>query len=254
MPTLLETQRAFAAALRNENCGAAMEMIAPGGVSADEAIAIYRNTYVSGAVKALRLAHPAAERLTGAEFFEAAANRFVASSPPVSGCLDDYGAEFAGFLAAFEPIRDLPYIADVARLDWAVNLALHADDAQALGPAGFAAAAGIVPERLVLVPHVSLSLVRLNYPADAIWRAVLAHDDATLGALELKGGPFCLLVWRNADGVQVSRVSETGFAFLSALCAGRTFGETFAAAPAPDLPVLLAESLAAGRFATFREI
>lgn len=254
MPTLLDTQRAFAAALRTGDCAAAAEMIAPGHCSSDEAIAIYRNTFVSGAVKALKLSHPAVERLTGAEFFESAASAFIAASPPSGGCLDDYGAEFAGFLAAFEPLRDLSYIADVARVDWAVNLALHADDAKALNAAAFAAAGGIAPERLVVVAHPSLTLLRLDYPGDAIWRAVLAQDDAALGALELKTEPCFVLVWRNADGVQVSRVSESGFAFLSALCAGGTFGESFDAAPSPEVPALLAESLAAGRFTDFREI
>lgn len=254
MPTLLDAERALAAALRSGDCAAAAEWIAPGAITADEAIAIYRNTFVSGVGRALRLSHPAVERLIGAEFFAAAAGAFVAASPPASGCLDDYGAEFAGFLADFEPLRDLPYVADVARLDWAANLALHADDAEPLDADALAAAGGIAPERLVLVPHVSLSLLRLHYPADAIWRAVLADDDSELGALELKAGPYFVLVWRNADGVQVSRVSQSGFAFLSALCAGLSFGESFDAVPAPEIPALLAESLAAGRFTGFREI
>ncbi len=254
MPTLLESQRALASALRTGDCGAAAEWIAPGRVSADAAIAIYRNTFLSGAVKALKLSHPAVERLTGAEFFESAAGVFAAASPPVSGCLDDYGAEFAGFLSAYEPLRDLPYIGDAARLDWAANLALHADDAQVLDGAALAAAGAIAPERLVLVPHPSLSLLRLVYPADVIWRAVLSGDDSALAALELNSGPYFVLVWRNAHGVQLSRVSEAGFAFLSALCAGRPFGESFDAAPAPEVPALLAESLAAGCFTEFREV
>lgn len=254
MPTLLESQRAFAAALRSTGCAGAADVTPPHGVSREEAIAIYRNTFASGAVKALKLSHPAVERLSGAEFFESVAGAFVAVSPPSSGCLDHYGAEFAGFLAAHESLRGLPWIGDVARLDWAVNLALHADDAKPLDAAAFAAAGGIAPEHLVLVPHPSFNLLRLDYPADAIWRAVLAQDDDALRALDLKTGPFFVAVWRSADGVQVSRMSESGFAFLSALCAGRSFGETFDAAPAPDLPVLFAESLAAGRFAGFQEI
>lgn len=254
MPALLDIERGFAAALRTGDCTMAAELIAPAGVSAGDAITIYRNTFVSGAVKALKLSHPAVERLTGAEFFESAASAFVAASPPSSGCLDDYGAEFAGFLRLYEPLLDLPYVAGVARLDWAVNLALHADDAKPLDPGEFDVAARIPPERLVLVPHPSLSLLRLYYPGDVIWRAVIERDEPALAALELKGGPFFVLVWRNSDGVQVGRVSEAGFAFLSALCAGRTFGESFDAAPSPELPVLLAECLAAGRFTDFREI
>jgi NADPH-dependent ferric siderophore reductase len=36
------------------------------------------------------------------------------------------------------------------------------------------------------VPHPSVRLVFVRYPADAIWRAVLAGDDAALSAIAMR--------------------------------------------------------------------
>ena len=51
-----------------------------------------------------------------------------ASSPgrcPPQPVLAEYGAGFPDFVADYEPARGLPYLADVARLDWALNVAFH---------------------------------------------------------------------------------------------------------------------------------
>ena len=49
---------------------------------------------------------------------------------------------FPEFLARFPPAASLAYIADVARLEWAVNRALHAPDAAPLDVARLADRAG----------------------------------------------------------------------------------------------------------------
>ena len=254
MPALLDVQRAFAGAMRSGDCAAAAEFIADGPLSPEEAIGIYRTTFTSGAIKALRLSYPAIERLTGADFFDRAAAHFVEESPPRSGCLDDYGAGFAEFLQHFEPAAGLRYLPDVARLERAVNIALHAADEKPLNVEEFSAAIAIASTRLAFTPHPSLSLIETAFPADAIWGAVLAQDDDALASLSLEGGPFFLLVSRDAEGVQVTRISKGAHDFLSPLCAGQSFAAAFDAAPSDELPSLLAECFARGRFIAYREI
>ena len=254
MPALPEIQRAFAEAMKTGDCSAIAGLIAEGPLSPQEAIGIYRNTFIAGATKALRLSYPAIERLTGAEFFGQAAAQFIDESPPRSGCLDDYGAGFGEFLGRFAPAAGVPYLPDVARLEWAVNRALRADDEKPLDAKDVSAAARIAPARLVFTAHPSLLLLETAFPADAIWRAVLVEDDDVLATLSLNGGPFFLLVSRDAEGVQVSRNSKGAHAFLSALLAGRNFAAAFDVAPSHELPPLLAECFAKGRFTAFREI
>ena len=50
------------------------------------------------------------------------------SSRRAAPCLFDYGAAFPGFIALHHACRTLPYLADVARFDWRVNVAYHAPD------------------------------------------------------------------------------------------------------------------------------
>lgn len=248
MPTLLELQRAMRASLVDRDDRAAAAMLAE-NVPADR-LDIYRNTFISGVTKALRLSYPAVHRLVGAGFFEGAAGLFIAQHPPHAAYLDDYGAEFPEFLRHFQPAASLVYLADVARLEWAVNRAIHAAD---LDPLDLARLLALAPEdqiRVCFVPHPSVALLRSEYSADVIWRAVLSSDDATLAAVELDAGLVHLLVERRATGVEVSRLGDAAWRFATMLFEGRPFGAVFAAAAAhPD--ALLAEHLAAGRFVDF---
>ena len=253
MPTLLETQTALCRAILSGNCSEATGLIAPGCINPEEALAIYRGTFIAAATKALRLTYPAVERLTGAEFFENAAAEFISHTPPNSGCLDDYGSAFGDFLATFAPAACLPYLADVARLEWAVNNALRAADVAALQCEALSAAGMIDPAKLILKPHPSLALLKVQFPADTIWRAVLQEDDAALAAITLTGGPFFLLITREEDGVQVERLPEPIWQFLSSLCAGKSFAESFDAGPAREISTVLAHCLTRGRFIAIGE-
>jgi len=143
-------------------------------------------------------------------------------------------------------------LSDVARLEWAVTLALHAADATPLELMKLRDAVDEdEQERVCFVPHPSVSLIRADYPADAIWRAVLDEDDAALHAVDLADAPVWLLIERAPTGINVTRLSEAAWGFTSALCDGQPLGEAIDLAPGIDLSTLLAEHLAAGRFIAF---
>src|SRR5882762_31056 len=250
VPTLLELQRAMRASLVDRNDGPASAMLAE-NVPADR-LDIYRNTFVTGVTKALRLSYPAVDRLVGNDFFDGAAGVFIARHPPCAAYLDEYGADFAQFLRGFQPAAALEYLADVARLEWAVNRAIHAADIE---PLDFKRLEALPPEdqvRVCFVPHPSIALVCADYPVDVIWLGVLGGDDAALAGVDLKTGPVCLLVERRATGVEVSRLDAAAWGFAAAMCEGRPLAEVFAEAGDTSVEVWLAEHLAAGRFTDFR--
>src|SRR5439155_20054249 len=201
MPSLRELQNAVRTSLVERDDSVAASYIVDDGLAPERRLSVYRNTFASNLVNALRLSYPAVHRLVGDEFFEVAAHVFVHERPPVSAYLDEYGAEFAEFLARFPPAASLGYLADVARIEWAVNRALHAPDAEPLDVTRLAALEQNDHDRVRFVPHPSVSLVSANYPVDAIWRAVLAQDDSALAAIDLAAGGCLLLVERLATGV-----------------------------------------------------
>jgi hypothetical protein len=243
MPALLELQQT----LRAQLFGDAM----PPDEDSALRLAIYRNTCFSTLVNALRLSYPAVQRLVGAEFFEGGAREFIRRHPPASAYLNDYGGDFPAFLSAFAPAAALAYLADVAQLEWAVNRALHADEAPSLELARLATLDESALSRVSFTAHPGLSLLRLDFPADAIWRAVLDQDAAAMAAIDLAGGPVHLLIERDAGGVQVRRLNAARWEFTARLCAGQPLYAMLDDRADGDTSAWLAEHLSSGRFIDF---
>ncbi len=185
--------------------------VAPGPVLAEEALSVHRDTALGGLVKALRLVHPTVLALVGEDFFDQAARAFVQSAPPASAWLSGYGEGFAEFLAAYDPARELPYLADVARFDFAVDQAGNA----APGADGPALDLG----EATLTFDASLRLVELDYPADTI-RDVLNEDEERLAEIDMRRRRRTLALWRLPDGAGLRRLSPGSAAFVRGVLEG----------------------------------
>jgi hypothetical protein len=250
-PSLFELQHAVYRSVVARDDAAAAPCIIADGIDPAARLGIYRNTFASVLTNALRLSYPAVHRLVAGECFDGAARLFMEEQPPQCANLDDYGAGFPEFLARFPPVAALTYLPGVARLEWAVNRALHAEDAEPLDIARLAALTEDEQARVRFAPDPSARLVRADHPADSIWRAVLAQDDAALAAIDPAAGPVWLLVRCAETGVEVSRLSECAWRFTAALLAGRPLYSALEVAPCPEIQALLAEHLPAGLFIGF---
>lgn len=251
MPALRELQSAFGAFLLSAAEDAVLPHIAEDGFAAEERVRIYRNGCRSTLIAALRLTYPAVERLVGRDFFDAAAGAFALAHPPASGYLNEYGADFAGFLAGFEPAAPVFYLPDVARFEWALSVAANAPDAPFLEPAALAAVDPADHAVLRLEPHPTVRLVLLAFPADRIADAVIAGDEPAMAAIDFSDGPVAIVVHRGPAGVEAQRLDADAYGFLSRLCAGESLGALASAAP-ERAPALLADQLAKGRLTAFR--
>ncbi|MDE2299453.1 MAG: putative DNA-binding domain-containing protein [Burkholderiales bacterium] len=251
MPSLLDVQDAIRRGLLHDTDGGALAFISGAGLEPWQRLGIHRNTVLGTLARALTLSFPAVHRLVGADFFDGAAGVFARERPPRCADLNAYGDEFADFLQRFEPAATLPYLADVARLEWAVNRALHAPDAAALDASSLVAAVSADPARLCFTPHPSVGLLYSAFPVDTVWRAVLAQDDAALAAIDLRSGTVHLMVHRRADAVEVERLDADAWRFASLLLGGHTLAATLAAVPHADAPALLAGHLLAGHCTQF---
>jgi hypothetical protein len=249
MPTLRELQHAMRTGLIEREVGAIALSFAD-GVGADR-LDIYRNTIFLGLTRVLRLAYPAVERLVGAEFFDSAADRFISEHLPHAAYLDQYGDAFPDFLSHFPSAASLSYLADVARLEWAVNCALHAPDEAPLELSQLTALAPDDRCRVSFRAHPSVGLVRSEFPVDDIWRAVLSGDDRAMAALDLAAGPVFLLVERGQAGLEVTRMKKSAWEFVEALCRGEPLHSAIGPAADFDPSSLLGKQLAHGRFVAF---
>lgn len=221
---------------------------------ADVAVEIYRNNYRGNLHDALAGAYPVIRRLVGDDFFRFLAKRFIGRHPSRSANLHHYGAELAGFVAAFEPAKDLVYLADMARLEWVCHIAYFADDRTALD---IDELARVAPERypdLVLHTHPSCHLVRSRYPIAAIWQAHQPGAPENF-RIDLDSGSSNALVCRKDDVVMVSELAEDDADWLHRTGTGAPLGEvtvdTLERHPDFDLQAALLKFMAQNVFASF---
>lgn len=217
----------------------------PQGRPAGKRFDVYRNNVVVSLVKAMETGFPVIAKLIGRRAFAQAAGLFVRAHPPRDPVLMLYGADFPEFLASLPPLRHLPYLADVARLELARREAYHAADAGPIDGARLAALSAdrLMAVRLRLVP--ALRLLRSDWPVLSIWRFNMVED-----APKPAPGAEAVLVTRPGFDVEMDPVSPGGAAFLAAVQAGATLERALEEAEAReegfDLAPLLALLFARG--------
>jgi hypothetical protein len=257
MPSLLEMQRAFsAAAVFGDGAALASLGIAAGGVEAETRIGIYRGNVLGNYRKALAATYPVIKRLVGAPFFDAASDHFVRGHPSTGGDINRYGADFALFLGDYAPARELRYLPDVARLEWAVDQAAIARDAPAFDLAALAAVPADLHGELRFSLHPSARLIVSEYPILHIWRANQPGADADQRIDLDEGGDHLLVLRREGDGIVVERLAQPEHLLLSLLEAGRPLGEAaddcIASSPGFDLAAALQRHVAGHAVVAFR--
>jgi hypothetical protein len=213
---------------------------------------VYRNNVTVSLIQALADIYPAVQRLTGADFFRAMARFHVRATPPASPLLFEYGRGFPAFIASYEYARELPWLADVARIERAWLDAYHAADRAVLDAGALSAADPALLAELCFAPHPAARIVRSRHPAVTIFTMNRAEGAAPPLPSQPSYGAEDALITRPAQDVIVSRLPAGGAAFLGALLAGAPLGAAataaFAEAPAFDLPANLAGMLSAGVF------
>jgi hypothetical protein len=234
-------QSDFADALR------ALEGAVPHGVVSHNSerpqgrFAVYRNNVMVGLVSALESRFLATRKTVGDEFFSGAAKLFAAIQPPRSPVMMFYGDEFPASLADFEPAREVPYLADVARLEAARTRAYHAADAKPLAPEALAA---IAPDDLAgmrFTLHPSAEIVASDYPIVTIW--AMNSGELELAPISDWRGEDALVV-RPEFTVKVRRLPAGAKRFLRSIADGCSLGEAAQAAIVADASFNLAANLA----------
>jgi hypothetical protein len=216
--SLRDTQAAFAAHLAERDRPDIVTAIVGDSRTASHRLQLHRHHVTKSISAALAATFPTVATVVGREFFGLLARRFMAGTSLEDPVLSRYGERFHEFVAATEDVHGLPYLADVARLDWALNVAFHSP----LGPALSAAdLAGWPPESLpnlsVRMP-VGSSLIESAHPLDLIWQA--SQPGTSVDKVDLAAGRACLVVFRRSEDAAFAVLAPGEAAFLKHLRRG----------------------------------
>lgn len=173
---LAATQTDFAAALFDdrESHRALRHLDAEHG---EHRLALYRGNQFAMWEKALLAAYPVIRMLVGEEFFGGLSRAFGIAVPSRSADLNDFGADFADFLAGFPHVAEYPYFPDMARLEWALHRAHFADSAEPISPSAVFELAPDLMATARLRLHPACRLFTSEWSVVQIWSAHQQDDD-----------------------------------------------------------------------------
>ena len=229
---LQELQRRFRASVLGEDDGPVLPLVAAARGPVAARIAVYRNTVQASLTEVLAVAFPVTRRVVGEQFFANLAGRFATETPPRLPQLSAYGGDFAAFIEREDVGRRLPYLADVARLEWARGEAYFAADAKPLDAARLAALSPAEMESTVFKWHPATRLTTSAFPIYRIWE-VNQLDVADIPRVDM-GLAQSVLVSRAGSRLVTRAVEPADAAFVRATAAGENLAEAASLALAVD--------------------
>lgn len=222
---------AFAAAVLDPDAPPPPGLTSHSGRAPVRRFEVYRNNVLSGLTRSLATRFAVCERIVGEEFFRAMATAFVRHSPPASAMLMLYGEGLAGFIESFGPAAGLPWLADVARLEFACGRAAHAADAAPLTGADIAAVPQAAWGALRLVLHPAAELLRSRWPIVTIYKMNRPGNEPVPVDFAIAEDA---LVTRPLYEIDVRALAGGDHEFLAAIARGGTLEDAMLAGAAID--------------------
>ena len=183
---------------------------------------VHRNNVSHARIDTLRSIYPVVQKLVGEQFFTAMAREFIERNPPTSPLLFRYGGNFPDFVSGFPPAETVPYLADVARIEWSRLQAYHARDAEPVSIEALTDVATDDLPALQLRLHPSLGVVRSNWPVFSIWMNSLDPDEER--PVDMDEGQSVLIL-RAGLQVQTELLPDGAELFINELGKGTPMGQ-----------------------------
>ena len=214
----LETlQRVMTASILSQTSSRLGSKLQAGNANPVNRFGIYRNNTLISLTQSLKANFPVTVRLVHESFFHWVVQEFIRRFPPEEARLSSYGAKLPAYLAGLPACRSVPYVAEVARLEWAICTSLHAEERDSCSIERLSRLGSAVGDaRLLLQP--TLQLIPARWPTIDIWNA---HQGSVV---ELPGGiirrPTYAQVTRIADRIRLASLSTGRCAFRRSLARG----------------------------------
>lgn len=249
--SLKKIQSIFAQSIyADEN--AILTKIKPSTIANNERLQIYKDNVLITLNQNLKAKYEAVCKLVDERFFKYVANEYIKNYHPTSGNLDEYGESFADFLRDFPATKELKYLPDIARLEWALHTAYFAADAEKIDSS---ALSKINPEQLGelhFTLHPSAQIITSAFPIEKIYLLAMGLSEENI---DINSGGENILVVRPEYKIEMMVIDNAEASFLTELESGKNLFQAFEDANAIDnnfdLGMALQKFLGNGVFVEF---
>lgn len=180
---------------------------------------IYRRSYQARLIECLADDYPVLQETLGEEAFEGLCRAYIDEHPSTEPSLNRFGRHMADFCRN-HPLSDPDFAADLAALEWAVVLAIHAPTAPPLTAEDLARLSIESWPEIRLVPNPSLGVHAFGYPVNAYLSARRRGD-----AVALPVARECsVAVYRTEQSVWRLELTPPMATLVESLSRGETLG------------------------------
>jgi hypothetical protein len=186
-------------------------------LSSLERIEIYRRGYHARLIECLADDYPVLQHALGEEAFEALCRAYIARHPSTAPSLNYFGRHMAELCRA-QPESAPDFAADLATLEWAVVLGIHAPTAPALGFEDLSQVPQTSWPGARFKVNPSLSILRLSYPVNAYLQSFRNGEPPALP----EPAKNTVAVYRTGKSVWRLELDHAMVTLIEALAAGAT--------------------------------
>lgn len=190
-------------------------------------IEVYRRNLLASAARALEISFPTISQLLGRESMQALAALYYDDYPLTAADWGEWGEHLAIWLSQQEILHDIPYLADVAKLDWLCH-SIERSEAPENTATSIAMLDVADSNILQLKPTNHLAVMVSRFPLWEIWQAHHAEQESRAGWLDLANQPLpkCaqqyLLISRELWRASPSVIPQEQYLFFHTLFQGNT--------------------------------
>jgi len=213
---LAELQKQMIKSFFNQDSSADTQIISDQRLTAKQRLDIYKGSIHGSLTRTLAITFPVCQSLVGVDFFDKMVDIFIDQNPPDSPYFIEYGGDFSLFIKNFEPIKSLPYLAEIADFEWTRHQVWHTKLINSVDFSPLESLSNTQQNSLQFILAPSLQLKEYQYAVDQIWFAHQKETHIILEEVNITQGIKCIL-WRNSQAVQLA-IPELGiWDFLQAI-------------------------------------
>jgi hypothetical protein len=223
---LCRLQQQFLSTLCNSSSrkSIAREVVVSKKLSAQEKLAIYRNSMQQNLIKTLCNTYPVCYQLVGEEFFRGMVTKYSEKMLSVSVDLGNYGADLAKFIAKFLPAQSVSYLSDIAKLEWSLHQLSRGKDNAVFDFSQLNHLSEAQQLHVVFELPINSFLLNSQYPIKKIWQL---HQPDYQGetTIDFNIDVERLFLCRSGFAPTIQELSNQEWLLLKAIKRGKTVAE-----------------------------
>lgn len=194
-----------------------------GGVSGLERLEVYAKGYIARVHESLTESFEAVGHVLGHGMFVKLAEDYAAEYPSQNYNLSLLGSNLSSFLKTYDAVKELPFLPDLAEMEWKIAEAFHTFDRPVEGLEILSTLSGGDLEKIKIEFQPHVQIVKSEWPIWDIWH--VRKEPVEKIKVDLINRPQQVLIYRNQWRVKCEAIDPVQFLLLEGLLKMENLGQ-----------------------------